>query len=92
MTEATRLAVRLANDKASRLCCCRPFREDHTTAIGFIAGRWHWDGWMGFRPVGKGTIVDIQSQVTLTPDGSTNTVEIQMFDYRDLYDHLIAKH
>jgi hypothetical protein len=91
-TEATQLAVRLANDKASRLCWCRPFREDHTTSMDFIAGHWYWCGWMGFRRVGPGVVCDVQSQVTLSPDGATNNVEIQLFDYRDLYDHLIAEH
>jgi hypothetical protein len=70
--QATSIAMRLANDKASTLYQHRPFVTGQPAQI--VAGHWLWVAQQGF---GHG---DIQATVELAKDGSTNKVDIQLFD------------
>lgn len=44
--QANTAAVQLANDKASTLYHCQPFRDDQSAQ--FVAGRWLWIEQLGF--------------------------------------------
>jgi hypothetical protein len=70
--QATTTAMRLANDKASTLYQHQPFVAGQPAQ--FVAGHWLWVARQGF---GHG---DIQATVELAMDGSTNNVELQLFD------------
>jgi hypothetical protein len=70
--DAKVVAIRLANDKASTLYHCQPFRDGQPAQ--FVAGHWLWVQQRGF---GRG---DIQATVQLAMDGSTNNVDLQLFD------------
>ena len=70
--QATTIAVRLANDKASTLYQHQPFVAGQPAK--FVAGHWLWVTRQGF---GLG---DIQATVELAADGSTNSVGLQLFD------------
>jgi hypothetical protein len=70
--QATTVAIRLANDKASTLYHHQPFVDGQPAQ--FVAGRWVWVEQQGF---GHG---DIQATVELAADGSTNNVDLQLFD------------
>ena len=70
--QATATAVRLANDKASTLYHHQPFGAGQPAQ--FVAGHWLWVARQGF---GRG---DIQATVELATDGSTNNVDLQLFD------------
>jgi hypothetical protein len=70
--QANTLAMRLANDKASTLYQHQPFVVGQPAQ--FVAGHWLWVSRQGF---GRG---DIQATVELAMDGSTNQVELQLFD------------
>jgi len=61
--QATALAVRLANDKASTVYHRQPFHDPQPAS--FDGGRWVW------RQLTSG---DIEATVELAPDGSTNSV------------------
>jgi uncharacterized protein YcfL len=70
--QATTVAIRLANDKASTLYQHQPFVAGQPAQ--FVAGHWLWVARQGF---GRG---DIQATVEVAMDGSTNHVDLQMFD------------
>ncbi|MGO8838330.1 MAG: hypothetical protein ACLQAH_19305 [Limisphaerales bacterium] len=70
--QATTVAIRLANDKASTLYQHQPFVAGQPAQ--FVAGHWLWAERQGF---GHG---DIQATVELAADGSTNSVDLQLFD------------
>src|ERR1017187_8589200 len=73
--QATTIAIRLANDKASTLYQHQPFVAGQPAQ--FMAGHWLWVARQGF---GRG---DIQATVELAADGSTNSVSLQLFDSRN---------
>jgi len=70
--QATIIAMRLANDKASTLYQQRPFAAGQPAE--FVAGHWLWVARQGF---GRG---DIQATVELAADGLTNSVDVKLFD------------
>jgi hypothetical protein len=70
--QATTIALRLANDKASTLYQHQPFVAGQPAQ--FVSGHWLWVAQQGF---GHG---DIQARVELAMDGSTNRVDLQLFD------------
>jgi uncharacterized protein YcfL len=72
--QATTIAMRLANDKASTLYQHQPFVAGQPAQ--FVTGHWLWVAQQGF---GLG---DIQARVELAADGSTNSVDLQLFDNR----------
>jgi hypothetical protein len=76
--QATTIAMRLANDKASALYQHQPFVAGRPAQ--FVAGRWLWVARQGF---GRG---DIQATVELAADGSTNNVGLQLFDSQNKFD------
>lgn len=70
--EAKALAMQFANEKAFRLYRVQPFRDGQ--AARFKAGRWVWTDRRG---VGH---EDMQVTVELAADGSTNRVDLNVFD------------
>ena len=70
--QAKTLAMRLANDNAATLYHSRPFVAGQPAQI--VAGHWLWVARQGF---GHG---DIQAAVEVAMDGSTNHVDLQIFD------------
>ena len=74
--QATTIAMRLANDKASILYQRQPFVAGQPAQ--FVAGRWLWVARQGF---GHG---DIQVTVEIAADGSTNSVGLQLFDSQNI--------
>jgi hypothetical protein len=70
--QATTMAVRLANGKTMALYQHQSFTAGQPAQ--FLKGRWLWGARQGF---GRG---DIQTIVEIARDGSTNNVELQMFD------------
>ena len=74
--QATTTAMRLANDKASTLYQHQPFLPGQPAQ--FVTGHWLWVARQGF---GRG---DIQATVELAADGSTNSVDLQLFDSRNI--------
>jgi hypothetical protein len=74
--QATITAVRLANEKASTLFHQQPFVAGHPA--DFVGGRWLWLARQGF---GRS---DIQATVELAMDGSTNSVDVQLFNSESL--------
>ena len=74
--QATITAVRLANEKASTLFHQQPFVAGHPA--DFVGGRWLWLARQGF---GRS---DIQATVELARDGSTNSVDVQLFNSETL--------
>jgi uncharacterized protein YcfL len=70
--QAKTVAIRLANEKASTLYHNQPFQNGQPAQ--FVEGRWVWVTQQGF---GLG---DIQATVELAADGSTNNVDLQLFD------------
>ena len=75
--QATTIATRLANDKTSKL-----YQHQHFVAgqpAQFVAGHWLWVARQGF---GQG---DIQARVELAMDGSTNNVDLQLFDSQNIF-------
>ena len=71
--QAKIVALRLANDTASKIYHCQPFRDGEP--VRFVAG--HYWVWTDLRGYGK---VDFQVTVELAADGSTNSVEIKLLD------------
>jgi hypothetical protein len=69
--------MRLANDKASTLYQHQPFVAGQSAQ--FVAGHWLWVARQGF---GRG---DIQATVELAADGSTNNVDLQLFDSQNTF-------
>ena len=74
--QATTIAMRLANDKASTLYQHQPFVAGQPAQ--FVAGHWLWVARQGF---GHG---DIQARVELARDGSTNHVDLQLYDSQNI--------
>jgi uncharacterized protein YcfL len=74
--QATTVAVRLANDKASTLYQHQPFAAGQPAQL--VAGHWLWVARQGF---GLG---DIQATVELAADGTTNKVDLQLFNSQDV--------
>ena len=68
-------AMRLANDKASVFYHCQPFRDGKPAQLE--AGHWVWVGRQGY---GHG---DFQATVELAANGSTNKVDLQLFNSQD---------
>jgi hypothetical protein len=75
--QATTVAMRLANDKASTLNPHQPFVAGQSAQ--FVAGHWLWVAQQGF---GRG---DIQATVELAADGSTNSVDLQLLDSQNVF-------
>ena len=75
--QATITATRLANDKASALYQHQPIVAGQPAQ--FVAGHWLWVARHGF---GSG---DIQATVELAADGSTNKVDLQLFDSKNIF-------
>ena len=73
--QAKTVAMRLANDKASTLYHCQPFRDGQPAR--FVAGQWVWDDLQGFGHS------DVQATVKLAADGSTISVDLQLLDSRN---------
>ena len=74
--QAKAVAMRLANDKASTLYHCRPFRDDQPAR--FVADRWEWQERQGY---GLG---DLEARVSFAANGSAPTVEVLLLDGRTL--------
>jgi hypothetical protein len=74
--QATTIAMRLANDKASTLYQCQPFVAGRSAQ--FVASHWLWVAQQGF---GHG---DIEARVELAMDGSTSKVDLQLFDSQNI--------
>lgn len=70
--QAKILAMRLANDKAFTLYHCQPFRDGRPAHFG--AGHWIWVDEQGL------SHCDILATVELAADGSTNNVDLKLFD------------
>ncbi|HTY86562.1 MAG TPA: hypothetical protein VMB80_03780 [Candidatus Acidoferrum sp.] len=70
--QATGLAVQLANDKAAELYHAQPFHGGQPAR--FADGHWVWTDRRG---VGR---LDAQVTVELAADGSTNHVDLKVFD------------
>jgi hypothetical protein len=77
--QAKTVALRLANEKAASVYHSQPFRDGQPAQ--FVAGRWLWVERQGY---GHG---DIQVTVELAADGSTNSVDLQLLDSRNLLSH-----
>jgi hypothetical protein len=75
--QAKALAIRLANDKASTLYHSQPFGAGQPAQ--FVTDHWLWAAQQGF---GSG---DIQARVELAADGSTNSVNLQLFDSKNIF-------
>ena len=73
--QAKALVMRLANDKVATLYHSQPFVAGQPAQ--FVAGHWLWVARQGF---GHG---DIQATVELALDGSTNKVDLQLFDSQE---------
>ena len=70
--QATALARQLANDKADAIYHHRPFLDGQPAQ--FVTGKWVWSDGCGV------ALVDYRASVTLAADGSTNRVDIQLWD------------
>ena len=73
--QATAIALRLANEKTFTLYHCQPFQDGQPAK--FFRGHWSWTS----QPQGYGPC-DLQAQVALAADGSTNNVDVQLLDNR----------
>lgn len=74
--QATTLAVRLANDKAAALYHVQPFHDGQPAR--YAEGRWAWSDRCGAGHQ------DVQAIVELAADGSTNCVDLKVFDSMNL--------
>ncbi len=70
--QATTLAVQLANDKAATLYHVQPFFDGQPAR--YAEGRWVWTDRRGAGHQ------DVQVTVELAADGSTNRVDLKIFD------------
>jgi hypothetical protein len=75
--QAASLAVQLANDKASTFYRIQPFHDGRPAQ--FTARHWIWTDRRG---VGQ---MDMQVTVELAADGSTNCVDLRVFDSMNRY-------
>lgn len=73
--QAESLAMRLANDKALTLYHGQPFRDGQPAH--FAGGHWIWTDEQGY---GSG---DIEAIVELAANGSTNSVDVKLFDSKN---------
>ena len=71
---ATRLAQRLANQKAQTLYHCQPFKAAPLARL--VHGHWEWCAWKA-----QGQL-DLQASVSFARDGSAPSVEILLLDNR----------
>jgi hypothetical protein len=71
-TQATALAMRLANEKADALFHHRPFKDGQPAQL--VTGKWVWTDGCGV------ALLDYHVSVTLAADGSTNRVDVQVWD------------
>lgn len=71
-TQAQTLATQLANDKADSLFHRRPFHDSRPAE--FAEGRWIWTASQGWG------LSDFNAKVELAADGSTNSVDVQLFN------------
>jgi hypothetical protein len=74
--QAKTLAMRLANDKVATLYHSQPFVAGQPAQ--FVAGHWLWVARQGF---GRG---DIQATVELAADGSTNSIDLKLFESQNI--------
>ena len=74
--QATAQAVQLANDKTRALYRVQPFQGGQPAR--FVDGRWVWTDRKG---VGR---QDVQATVELAADGSTNHVDLRVYDSMNL--------
>jgi hypothetical protein len=74
--QARVVAMQLANDKASKLYHCQPFRDGGPAQ--FVSNHWVWIAKQG---VGH---ADIEATVELAVDGSAQKVELQLLDSQNL--------
>jgi uncharacterized protein YcfL len=83
--EAKALAMQFANEKAFRLYRVQPYRDGQPAR--FKSGHWIWTDRRG---VGQ---MDMQVTVELAADGSTNRVDLNVFDsmYRPMGPQTITK-
>jgi len=72
--QAKTVAMRLANERASKIYHCKPFRDGQPASL--VAGHWVWTDLQGY---GRG---DIQATVELAMDGSTRNVDLQLLENR----------
>jgi uncharacterized protein YcfL len=72
--QATIVAMRLANEKASTIYHCQPFRNGQPAHL--VAGHWIWIDQQGYGQA------DIQARVELAANGSTHNVDLQLLDNR----------
>jgi hypothetical protein len=70
--QARAAAIQLANQKADTLYHCQPFQDGQPAR--FTQGHWIWSDTRGY---GR---EDIQATVELAANGSTNNVDIELFD------------
>jgi uncharacterized protein YcfL len=75
--QAKTVAIRLANDKASKLYHCQPFQDSEPAQ--YVSNHWVW-----FERQGVGH-EDIEALVELAADGSAQKVEIQLLDSQNLF-------
>ena len=75
--QASTMALRLANEKASDRYDCQPFRNGQPARL--VQGYWVWTGRRGF---GQG---DIEATVEIAPDGLIHTVDLQLLNSKVLY-------
>lgn len=71
-SQATALAIRLANDKADALFHHRPFKDGQPAQL--VTGKWVWTDGCGV------ALMDYHASVVLGSNGSTNRVDIQVWD------------
>jgi hypothetical protein len=74
--QAEAVSIQLANEKASTIYHCQPFRDDGQPAR-VVAGLWVWTE---LRGCGQ---VDLQATIELAMDGSTHSVDVQLLDCRE---------
>lgn len=70
--QATVLALRLANEKADAIFHHRPFKDGQPAQL--VTGKWVWTDGCGV------ALSDYHASVVLGADGSTNRVDIQVWD------------
>ena len=70
--QATALALRLANEKADALFHHRPFKDGQPAQL--LTGKWVWTDGCGV------ALLDYHVSVMLAVDGSTNRVDVQVWD------------
>lgn len=75
--QARTMALRLANDEASKRFHCQPFQNGQPARL--VQGNWVWTNRQGYGHS------DIEGTVELAPDGSTHTVDLQLLNSQSLF-------